>query len=77
MAMGVAEVIPGVSGGTIAFVTGIYDELVATIARLSPAALVALLRHPGTGWREYNLGFLAVLGGGMVCAVLLFARALG
>ena len=32
--MGVAELVPGVSGGTIAFVTGIYDELVHTLAGL-------------------------------------------
>ncbi|RMF27399.1 MAG: DUF368 domain-containing protein, partial [Bacteroidetes bacterium] len=31
MAMGIAEVIPGVSGGTIAFITGIYEELLQTI----------------------------------------------
>ena len=31
MAMGIAEVIPGVSGGTIAFITGIYERLINTI----------------------------------------------
>ena len=31
MAMGMAEVVPGVSGGTIAFITGIYEELIDTI----------------------------------------------
>ena len=34
LAMGIAEVVPGVSGGTIAFVTGIYDELLQTLAGL-------------------------------------------
>ena len=37
VAMGLAEVVPGVSGGTIAFITGIYDELVASLASLSSA----------------------------------------
>ncbi|MYL06301.1 MAG: DUF368 domain-containing protein, partial [Gemmatimonadales bacterium] len=32
--MGLADLVPGVSGGTIAFISGIYDELVATIAGL-------------------------------------------
>ena len=32
MAMGAADVVPGVSGGTVAFITGIYDELLRSIA---------------------------------------------
>ena len=65
MAMGVAEVVPGVSGGTVAFVAGIYDTLVKSLAsfsRLSPAQLVK--DWPGFA-REHNLGFFAVLGAGM------------
>ncbi|MCB9291137.1 MAG: DUF368 domain-containing protein [Lewinellaceae bacterium] len=34
MAMGIAEVIPGVSGGTIAFITGIYETLLETIKNI-------------------------------------------
>jgi len=34
LAMGAADVVPGVSGGTIAFITGIYEELVTTIANV-------------------------------------------
>ena len=77
MAMGVAELVPGVSGGTIAFVTGIYEELIGTLARLQPAALIEL-KHQGLTrfWRSHNLGFLLALGGGMVLAVVLFARLL-
>ena len=33
-AMGAADLVPGVSGGTIAFISGIYDELISTIAGL-------------------------------------------
>ena len=39
MAMGIAEVIPGVSGGTIAFITGIYEKLLDTIKAFSPSLL--------------------------------------
>jgi len=75
VAMGLAELVPGVSGGTIAFVTGIYEELVGTLARLRPAALAMLFRDgPGACWRHYNLGFLAALGVGMAAAVVTFAR---
>lgn len=78
MAMGIAELVPGVSGGTIAFVTGIYEELIGSLARLGPTSLGVLWRH---GWRrfwvEYNLGFLLMLAGGMLVSVVLFARLLG
>ena len=36
MAMGAADLVPGVSGGTVALITGIYDELLGTIAQLHP-----------------------------------------
>ena len=74
MAMGIAEVIPGVSGGTIAFITGIYNELLDTIAGLSLRTLARLQFGLAAFWRTSNLGFLAVLGAGMVTSVLLFAR---
>jgi putative membrane protein len=78
--MGVAELVPGVSGGTIAFVTGIYDELVNTLAGLNIFALVELkagLRQGlATMFEKYNLTFLIVLGLGMVTSVVLLAQLL-
>ena len=41
MAMGIAEVIPGVSGGTIAFITGIYERLISTIKAFGPEVVTA------------------------------------
>ena len=73
-AMGVAEVVPGVSGGTIAFVTGIYRELIASLAAFSPTTLPWLISDPRRFWRRHNLGFLICLGCGMLFSVLLFAR---
>lgn len=46
MAMGMAEVVPGVSGGTIAFITGIYERLLEAIKSFSPA-LVGVFRRGG------------------------------
>ena len=40
--MGAANVIPGVSGGTVAFITGIYERLIGAIKSLNPAALKLL-----------------------------------
>ena len=66
LAMGMAEAVPGVSGGTIAFVTGIYDELVASIASFSHTSVSTLLRDGWGGFsRRHNIGFLTLLGGGM------------
>lgn len=77
VAMGIAELVPGVSGGTIAFVTGIYEELVGTLARLQPRALGTLWRDgPKRFWSEHNLSFLLALGLGMVLAIVTFARVL-
>ena len=70
VAMGLAEIVPGVSGGTIAFITGIYDELVGSLASLSSAMSTPASRAPWrSGWsafvRRHNLAFLAVLTAGM------------
>jgi putative membrane protein len=80
LVMGIAELVPGVSGGTIAFVTGIYDELVHTLASLKPGSLLALRRGLVAGsveiWNGHNLSFLLVLGLGMVTSVVLLAQVL-
>ena len=42
MAMGAADVVPGVAGGTVAFVTGIYDELLSSLRSIRPSTLKLL-----------------------------------
>ena len=78
--MGIAELVPGVSGGTIAFVTGIYDELVNTLAGLNIAAFMEFRAGFRQGlaaiFAAYNLTFLIVLGLGMVTSVVLLAQVL-
>ena len=75
--MGAVEVVPGVSGGTIAFVTGIYDELVRSLAEFGPSTLRSLLAgHWLTLYHRLNLGFLLALGVGMAIGILVFARAM-
>ena len=71
--MGAADVIPGVSGGTIAFIMGIYDEFVGSIARIDATAVKMLF----TGrirdfWKHINGTFLVslVLGIGVSVVVL-------
>jgi len=77
LAMGLADLVPGVSGGTIAFISGIYDELLGTIAGLKFGLIGGLRRIGILGtWREANLSFLVVLAGGIVTSAVLFAGTL-
>lgn len=74
MAMGAADVVPGVSGGTVAFITGIYDELLRSIGAV-PNAVGPLLRgRIAEAWRIANANFLLVLFAGILTSVLSLAR---
>lgn len=74
MAMGAADVVPGVSGGTVAFITGIYDELLRSIAAI-PNAIGPLLRgRVAEAWRMANASFLLVLFAGILTSVLSLAK---
>jgi len=70
--MGLAELVPGISGGTIAFVTGIYSELVTSLASFGPHS-VRLLSQPQMFWQYHNLGFLLSLAVGMGAGIIAFA----
>lgn len=79
--MGVAEVIPGVSGGTIAFITGIYERLLNAIKSIRPNLLSVLRKEGIKGlWRELDGTFLLTLGigmiGGIVFALIVVTRLL-
>ncbi len=74
MAMGAADVVPGVSGGTVAFITGIYDELLRSIAAI-PNAVAPLLRGRfAEAWRTANASFLLVLFAGVLTSILSLAQ---
>lgn len=60
--MGAADVIPGVSGGTIAFIMGIYDEFVGSIASINAEAMRMLFKgHFRDFWKHINGSFLLSL----------------
>lgn len=74
IAMGAADVVPGVSGGTVAFITGIYDELLRSLANF-PQAIGLLLRgRIAAAWQAANATFLLVLLAGILTSVLSLAR---
>lgn len=74
-AMGTADVVPGVSGGTIAFISGIYDELIGSIRRIDFDAFKMVLRGRfGDFWRHINGNFLASVFAGVLVAIFSLAR---
>ena len=72
MAMGMAEVVPGVSGGTIAFITGIYETLINTIKSFDAEAIKLLFRGQLRDlWQHVNGRFILFLLAGMVGGVVI------
>ncbi len=78
VAMGAADVVPGVSGGTIAFISGIYEELIETIHKLD-LGFFRLWRKGGfrNAWGAYNLSFLLALFSGVIISILSLAKLIG
>lgn len=75
MAMGAADVVPGVSGGTIAFISGIYEELITSINNID-LSLIKMLRKEGIKavWNKVNGNFLLALFVGIFISVLSLAK---
>jgi len=75
LGMGAANIVPGVSGGTIALITGIYDELITTVAGIdTQLARCFLTGRIGEGLRRLNIAFLLPLVVGMFAAIVGLAR---
>ncbi|WP_222707259.1 DUF368 domain-containing protein [Pontibacter qinzhouensis] len=73
--MGAADVVPGVSGGTIAFITGIYEELLNSIRSVNGEAVRLLLKFNLAGfWKHINGTFLVVLLAGILFSVASLSR---
>jgi len=74
-AMGVADTVPGVSGGTVAFITGIYEELIQSLAQLGPARLTDLRERGFRGfWYAINGNFLLAVFSGLLIALFSVAE---
>ena len=75
LAMGAANVIPGVSGGTIALITGIYERLIDAIRRFDVTTARLVLGGDVAGaWRRVDGRWLAVVLGGVVVSIVTLAR---
>lgn len=75
MGMGAADVVPGVSGGTIAFIVGIYDELIQSIKSIDLTALrLFLTGRFAEGWTRVNGCFLLSILAGIGISVFSLAK---
>jgi putative membrane protein len=75
MAMGAADAVPGVSGGTIAFISGIYEELIASISLVN-FSLIKTFKNEGikSVWNKVNGNFLLSLVIGILISFVSFMK---
>jgi len=75
IAMGAADVVPGVSGGTIAFISGIYEELLTSISSVNWRTL-KILKSQGikAAWKAINGNFLVALLTGILISIVSLAK---
>ena len=73
--MGAADIVPGVSGGTIAFITGIYEELVKSISSIN-FKIFSLLKDKNikSVWQKINGNFLACIFSGILFSVFSLSK---
>lgn len=75
--MGAADLVPGVSGGTLALITGIYKELLESINAVSIENLKVLKKEGISAvWNKINGSFLLAVFGGIISSILLLSRLL-
>jgi len=73
--MGAVDLVPGVSGGTIAFVTGIYEELVCTIKSIKFSLFRLLFKGKFAAfWNELNGSFLLALCSGIMVSIFSLSK---
>mgnify|MGYP002277558463 CR=1 FL=1 len=76
--MGAADIVPGVSGGTMALITGIYQRLLAALGNI-PAAVLTLVRERSLvrAWQTMDATFLLLLLGGILFSIVTLAHGIG
>ncbi len=75
LAVGVSDLVPGFSGGTMALVVGIYQEIIAAISSFTDKRFLGALKagRLGEAFRKGHFPFLLTLGAGMLTAIVLLA----
>ena len=71
MLMGIADLIPGVSGGTIALITGVYKDLISALNNIN---LKNIFKDMFKNFKLNKFDFLSVLGLGIILSIILFSK---
>lgn len=75
IAMGAADAVPGVSGGTIAFISGIYEELIQTISNINVSLFKTLFSQGfKVFWKQLNGHFILALLSGILLSFISFMK---
>ncbi|GAB1858445.1 DUF368 domain-containing protein [Flavobacteriaceae bacterium MHTCC 0001] len=75
VAMGAADAVPGVSGGTIAFISGIYEELISTISNVKLSLFKTLFKEGiKPFWKDLNGNFILALASGILVSFISFMK---
>ncbi len=78
MTMGMADIVPGVSGGTVALITGIYERLVHGISQVNKETLINTIKRKDVAKdKKLDLEFFIPLGSGIALAFLLMSNIMG
>jgi len=78
IAMGIADLVPGVSGGTIALITNIYEDLITSINHVNAKEILALFgSNRKTSWQKINGPFLLPLILGIATSILFLSSIIG
>ena len=74
-AIGAADLVPGVSGGTIALLLGIYPRLIKALSQLGPNTLFDFVKlKKAAWWQQYDLSFLSCVFAGIITALFALAQ---
>ena len=72
--MGIADAMPGISGGTIALLLGIYEELIRSISELKLSLFFELKKGFNPFWKKLNGNFLLALVSGIGISLISFVK---
>ena len=75
MAMGISDLIPGISGGTIALITGVYDDFISSLNNLKIKNIRSILKSDFfLKFKEFKFDFLIFLAFGIISSILIFSK---
>ena len=73
--MGISDLIPGISGGTIALITGVYDDFISSLNNLKIKNIRSIIKSDFfLKFKEFKFDFLIFLALGIISSILIFSK---